>query len=257
MVTLQGRVLKQPAVVYDTASAPVRIDANARWNLRNGSKVFSPGHLKDWGVLRITRDDSKWEENKFLESFRGFLEALKKTLGTQTVDNPVHLGSRQVPAGDAANEGSFKALFELCRKKNIGFLMVVLPDNDASTYKQIKKIGDTVYGIHTVCVLGEGKKFYKDVSRAGQYFTNVALKINLKLNGINHVLKDHTRLYENTMVIGIDVTHPSPGPTKRTAPSVAAMVASTDNEVLFPHFYYCPWHKTGLIWETISSHSGQ
>ncbi|KAF6224562.1 hypothetical protein HO173_013002 [Letharia columbiana] len=33
------------------------------------------------------------------------------------------------------------------------------------------------------------------------------------------------------MVIGIDVTHPSPGPAKRTALSVAAMVANVDNEL--------------------------
>ncbi|KAK4695957.1 eukaryotic translation initiation factor 2C, partial [Lecanoromycetidae sp. Uapishka_2] len=233
MITLQGRVLRQPAVTYKTGSAPVRIDAKARWNLNNGLSVFKAGRLKNWGVLRIRRDkqELKGEESQFRESFHGFLVALRNTLGTPHVDVAIELGSHHVDPIDTGSDDPFIRTFECCKEKQIRFLMVVLPDNDASTYRQIKKFGDTVYGIHTVCVLGQEKKFYKTVAKAGQYFTNVALKINLKLNGINHVLQDHTSLYENTMVIGIDVTHPSPGPTKRTAPSVAAMVASIDKEL--------------------------
>ena len=262
MVTLQGRVLKQPAVIYKTNSRPVQIDGRARWNLKDGSQVFKPGHLKNWGVLRITRDEraSTFEKEKkqFGESFPEFFGALRRTLGAQQVDDPIQLGPHFFGTWDSGDEDRFKEMFDLCKKKKVGFLVIVLPDNDASTYKQIKRFGDVVCGIPTVCVLGEGKKFYKTpVKSAGQYFTNVALKINLKLNGINHTLRDQPKLYESTMVIGIDVTHPSPGPTKRTAPSVAAMVANIDKEVLLPHFYHYPWHETGLIWETISSHSGQ
>lgn len=76
--------------------------------------------------------------------------------------------------------------------------------------------------------------FYKG---SPQYYANVALKVNLKLGGINHVLKDQLPAVISqgkTMVIGIDVTHPTGA--KSTTPSVAAMVASADNEVL-PPFY--------------------
>jgi hypothetical protein len=66
--------------------------------------------------------------------------------------------------------------------------------------------------------------------RQDQYFGNVALKFNLKAGGINHTL-DGPRLglisEGETMVVGLDVTHPSPG-SKDTAPSVAAIVASVD-----------------------------
>lgn len=249
-------------MIYKEGSTPVRVDAKARWNLRDGSQVFRSGHLKNWGVLRITRDERQSmiekEKTQFGESFPEFFGALRRTLGAQQVDTPIHLGSLFFDGWDSGDENRFKEMFDLCKKKKVGFLVIVLPDNDASTYKHIKRFGDIVFGIPTVCVLGEEKKFYKTpVKFAGQYFTNVALKINLKLNGINHTLRDQPKLYESTMVIGIDVTHPSPGPTKRTAPSVAAMVASTDKEVLLPHFYCYSWHGTGLIWRTISSHSGQ
>ncbi|KAJ4193059.1 hypothetical protein NW759_016602 [Fusarium solani] len=63
-----------------------------------------------------------------------------------------------------------------------------------------------------------------------QYFANVALKFNLKLGGNNQLL-DKQRLgiinEDKTMVVGIDVTHPSPGSSSR-APSIAGMVASVD-----------------------------
>lgn len=54
-------------------------------------------------------------------------------------------------------------------------------------------------------------------------------KINLKLEGINHVLDESSYgriLKTRTMVVGIDVTHPGPG--DNDTPSIAAVVASRD-----------------------------
>ncbi|CAI6091361.1 unnamed protein product [Clonostachys chloroleuca] len=62
------------------------------------------------------------------------------------------------------------------------------------------------------------------------YFANVALKLNLKLGGNNELLENPRLGIINdnkTMVVGIDVTHPSPGSSSR-APSIAGMVASID-----------------------------
>ena len=59
---------------------------------------------------------------------------------------------------------------------------------------------------------------------------NVALKFNLKLGGINQIVENKnlgTVDQNKTMVVGIDVTHPSPG-SSSNAPSVSAMVASID-----------------------------
>ena len=61
-----------------------------------------------------------------------------------------------------------------------------------------------------------------------QYFANAALKFNLEEGGVNHILepsKPGIISEGKTMVIGIDVTHLSPG-SKRNAPSIAGMVAS-------------------------------
>ena len=169
----------------------------------------------------------KRDQESFKIACNGFVNALKSTLRDDNIDPHKTYTPVTVSRG---NEDALTESFITCKNERRQFLLIVLPDNDASMYKQIKKLGDVDYGISTVCVLGEKKKFY--MLRAAQYYANVALKVNLKLGGINHTLRNHTSLYETTMVIGIDVTHPSPGPTKKTAPSVAAMVASIDKEVL-------------------------
>ena len=157
---------------------------------------------------------------------------------------------------DRGVETALEEAFVECERKDTRLIVIVLPSDDPGLYKSIKRLGDTKYGIHTVCVLGNGKKFYKEIDKATQYYANIALKINLKLGGINHTLKDTTPLYQTTMVIGIDVTHPSPGPSKRTAPSVAAMVASVDDQVLHLYSENISGRITLLIRRMISLDSG-
>ena len=127
-------------------------------------------------------------------------------------------------------------------------LLIILPSNDVKLYRKIKLLADRSQGIHTVCVTGTGadsgdrkpydrckgseKKFYGQ--KPDQYFANVALKINLKRGGTNHLLQNPERFEPinggSTMVVGIDVTHPSPG-SNDDAPSVFAVVASTDRDI--------------------------
>lgn len=228
MVVVQGRLLAKPTIIYQEGAVSPPVNEKGRWNLRD-HQVFQAKPLVDWGILWI-RDvkGAQRDEQKLNQNCSFFINTLKKTLGKQIPDNPTRLGRL---GGHKEDDDVLRQQFERCRRQNISFLVIVLPDNDPNTYKQIKKLGDIEYGIHTVCVLGEEKKFY---SGSTQYFANVALKINLKLGGVNHRLQNQDSLYKTTMVIGIDVTHPSPGPTKKTAPSVAAMVASIDDEVLLP-----------------------
>lgn len=65
------------------------------------------------------------------------------------------------------------------------------------------------------------------------YCANLALKMNLKAGGTNRVLPNNklgVNADGNTMVVGIDVTHPSRG-SGDNIPSVAAMVASTNTKL--------------------------
>jgi len=63
-----------------------------------------------------------------------------------------------------------------------------------------------------------------------QYYANVALKVNMKMGGVNHTLDPKSLTWLKgmpTMLVGMDVTHPGPGTIKGT-PSIAAVVASVD-----------------------------
>ena len=254
MVTVKGRRLEQPTVFYHGSSAAV-VDPRGRWNLSQ-KKVLTAGQLENWGVMRITRDprDHQIDQSNFGQTFPHFLSTLEKTLGKDKVSRPIESWTQRIDRGD---EATLEREFDQCIRQKIRLLVIVLPDNDATTYKQIKKLGDVSKGINTVCLLNTNKKFYKAPASNAGYFANIALKINLKLGGINHTLKDFTPLYQNTMVVGIDVTHPSPGPTKKTAPSVAAMVASVDDQVILPSFHCSPSCRKKLIWRQTSLDSGQ
>ena len=105
-------------------------------------------------------------------------------------------------------------------------LLVIMPYVDTSIYNRVKFACDVRVGLRNVCVVGSKFASYRN----DQYFANVALKFNLKLGGRNQFL-DSNKLgvisEGKTMVVGIDVTHPSPG-SASNAPSVAGMVASID-----------------------------
>jgi len=105
-------------------------------------------------------------------------------------------------------------------------LLVILPYVDTAIYNRVKYACDVKEGLLNVCVTAQ--KFGKQNNH--QYYANVALKFNLKLGGRNQFLENNKLglLAEGkTMVVGIDVTHPSPGSSSK-APSVASIVASID-----------------------------
>ena len=222
MITVQGRVLAKPIVEYNPQCNVPQINDKSRWNVRNQKVLRSEKSIR-LGIRCIVDERNRHKE--FDACFPSFRKNVRQTLGAEveldTLDETLYRG----------DEVGLKKTFEDCQKKNIHILVVVLPDKDANTYKMVKRLGDIEFGIDTVCLVGQNNKLYKTPLHNDSYYANVALKINLKLGGNNHRLRDQTRIYKNTMVIGIDVTHPSPGPTKRTAPSVAAMVASFDDWV--------------------------
>lgn len=77
-----------------------------------------------------------------------------------------------------------------------------------------------------------GSKFAEPDGQV-QRFANVGLKSNLKLGGINQLAASEGLgiiSEDKTMVVGVDVTHPSPG-SAPNAPSIAGMVASVDKRL--------------------------
>ena len=57
-------------------------------------------------------------------------------------------------------------------------LLVILPSATNPVYHRVKSLGNFTYGIHTVCVVASEMD---KLQGQDQYFSNVALKFNLKL----------------------------------------------------------------------------
>lgn len=109
------------------------------------------------------------------------------------------------------------------KKNQCDLAFVVIPNYGAS-YDTIKQKAELKHGILTQCI----KQFTFERKLNPQTIGNILLKVNSKLNGINHKLKEDARLAgpKNTMFLGADVTHPSPD--QREIPSVVGVAASHD-----------------------------
>jgi len=113
-------------------------------------------------------------------------------------------------------------------------VLVLLSSADRNVYNGIKHLCDVYLKLPTVCAqVGKIKK------GSPQYYANVGLKMNMKAMGVNHRLADAPGspptiqwlkdAKQPAMLVGMDVTHPSPGSVRGT-PSVAAVVATVDDE---------------------------
>ena len=197
-------------------------------------KFQTGSNLGPWTYLyfRSNRSRDRFGEGDVRDTvvrFKDFLMRSGVDAGGLIVPPPptVDLVDGQEGLNDQKIKDIFRLLYDAKSNPRPRFVLCVLPFNDVAIYNSIKTVGDTKAGIHTICVVGQ--KFTKE-QRQDQYFGNISLKFNLKAGGINQIL-DPAKMgiigEGKTMVIGVDVTHPSPG-SKDGAPSVAAVVASID-----------------------------
>lgn len=226
MITVPGRILPPPVVKYQgTSSVNPR---GGQWNMM-GVKFTKGSPVPSWTYLCITRSgrNSPIQGEDHLASIMAEFQSMMNASGL-AAPPPIKGKRIQLDAGQNApsNEELIDNMFKMASGK-IGLIVVILPDTDAAVYNAVKYSADIKYGIHTVCAVAS--KIAKE-QRRDQYLANIALKVNSKLRGANQSL-DSARLgiiaEGKTMVVGIDVTHPSPG-SLSTAPSVAAIVASVD-----------------------------
>jgi eukaryotic translation initiation factor 2C len=106
-------------------------------------------------------------------------------------------------------------------QQGLQLVVVVLPGK-TPVYAEVKRVGDTVLGMATQCVQA------KNVNKTSpQTLSNLCLKINVKLGGVNSILVPSIRpkiFSEPVIFLGADVTHPPAGDNKK--PSIAAVVGS-------------------------------
>ncbi|KAI4711216.1 hypothetical protein J4E89_003781 [Alternaria sp. Ai002NY15] len=220
LLKVPGRVLNGPKVIYKgNKTADPRFGA---WNMIN-IKFNIGASLAKWSAVMITLPykSGSFDGQGFAAVMSEFHQGLIK-IGVNA-SPPLPPQRLQLHGPDDPSLGPYlqKAA------SSLDLLFIVLPEANIPLYKRIKTLADKDYGLHTICSVGS--KLAKERGR-DQYIANVALKFNLKLGGTNQVVENKNLgiIDQNkTMVVGIDVTHPSPG-SASNAPSVSAMVASID-----------------------------
>lgn len=198
------------------------------------NKLFAPTRLVSWVFLYIVGDKER-EAFPKPGDLQPCLAALNAKLTEIGAPASPAVDGRRVDVTAADRDGAYDggeldrilqdAVRQLKAKRRMQLLLAILPSKNSPIYSSIKRVCEIQEGVRNVCVLAE-----RLARRDPQYLANVCLKINLKLGGTNHIV-DGPKLgiisSGQTMVVGIDVTHPSPG-SASNAPSVAGMVASVD-----------------------------
>ena len=219
MAVVPGRILDKPGLSY-SSNASVTIDGRASWNLRD-VKFAVGARLDKWAVLVIQdggRFDFGGAKDSGLQGItNGFRKMCNKSgmqvqpLAEQAyaeVRLPRQSGNR---FRDEAIEEIEQALKRLINQVAPELILVMLSNDDKAIYNGLKWLCDVKLDIASVCMQSSKVKMDKGQQ---QYFANVALKVNMKLGGINHTLDANSGTWLKsapTMIMGLDVTHPAKG----------------------------------------------
>ncbi|EDW85422.2 uncharacterized protein Dwil_GK10600 [Drosophila willistoni] len=209
-ITVHTRTLNPPQVEYKNKfMTSVR---NGSWRMDNAKFLELPTKVHKWAVLYFhePRGLVYNEVADFARKFR-----------SQALTTAVNL-EEQAEIQQWKDDRQLDNCFVDLKRDKFDLVIVIIP-NRGTTYDTIKQKAELTHGILTQCI----KQFTVQRKLNAQLIGNLLLKVNSKLNGINHKLKDDplTRLV-NTMYLGADVTHPSPD--QRDIPSVVGVAASHD-----------------------------
>lgn len=218
---IPARILTKPRVAYGNRRF-AKVTQSAAWNLQ-GLVMSRPATIpaKTWGWLCINMTGYPLSFRAIdplkatMNSFQGSLRASGISIGEASdKSGPFQLSHVEVPGLERMLTSA---------SEELSLLYIILPVKHTALYNRIKHICDVKIGLVNICSVGK-----KLAESNPQYFGNVALKFNLKGGGDNQLIEP-SRLHfisrGDTMIVGIDVTHPDPTSSNR-APSIAAMVAS-------------------------------
>ncbi|XP_010520483.1 PREDICTED: protein argonaute 4-like [Tarenaya hassleriana] len=212
---VEGRVLPTPKL--KAGNGEDFIPRNGRWNFNN-KKLVEPTKIEKWAVVNFSaRCDMQSLVRDLIRC--GQMKGIQISPPFDTFEENHQM--RRAPAAVRVEK-----MFEQIQSKLPGapqFLLCILAERkNSDIYGPWKKKNLTDFGIVTQCIV--------PLKPNDQYLTNVLLKINAKLGGLNSVLAvERTPAMPAatkvpTLILGMDVSHGSPG--QSDIPSIAAVVGS-------------------------------
>ncbi|CAI5994416.1 unnamed protein product [Closterium sp. NIES-65] len=215
MMQADGRQLEPPVLQFGEKGSMQPRDG--QWNM-NDKRMFAPAKITTWAVVCF---DHRVRDPMQVATALKDCCARKGLVIESRPEVIVEDTRREAP------EKLVERVIARLKQSKPAFILWILEVRKTSPlYAPIKKLCDTVIGVPTQCIVQPNKGGFND-----QYLTNVALKMNMKMRGINWVLTNRRAMRPlsevPTMVFGLDVSHGAPG---SRAPSIAAVVASMDPE---------------------------
>nr|AEF32751.1 ALG-1 [Ascaris suum] len=215
MTEVKGRVLNAPKLLYGGRTKATALPNQGVWDMRG--KQFHTGiEVKIWAIACFAQQQHVKEND--LRNFTTQLQRISNDAGMPIMGQPCFC---KYAVGVDQVEPMFKYLKQTFL--GIQLVCVVLPGK-TPVYAEVKRVGDTVLGIATQCV--QAKNVIKTTP---QTLSNLCLKMNVKLGGVNSILLPAVRpriFNEPVIFLGCDITHPPAGDSRK--PSIAAVVGSMD-----------------------------
>ncbi|XWS74255.1 hypothetical protein CRYUN_Cryun02cG0199900 [Craigia yunnanensis] len=212
---VEGRVLSAPRL--KVGNGEDFFPRNGRWNFNN-KKFVEPTRIERWAVVNFS---ARCDINSLVRDLIrcGEMKGIR-------IDPPFDVFQEMNQNRRAPPVVRVEKMFEEIQSKLPGapqFLLCLLPDRkNSDLYGPWKRKNLAEFGIINQCMAPTRVN--------DQYLTNLLLKINAKLGGLNSMLAiEQTPSIPvvskvPTIILGMDVSHGSPG--QSDVPSIAAVVSS-------------------------------
>uniref|UniRef100_A0A673HMX6 Protein argonaute-4-like n=1 Tax=Sinocyclocheilus rhinocerous TaxID=307959 RepID=A0A673HMX6_9TELE len=180
MTEVTGRVLPAPMLQYGGRNKTVATPNQGVWDMR-GKQFYAGIEIKVWAVACFAPQKQCRED--LLKSFTDQLRKISKDAGMPIQGQPCFCKYAQ-------GADSVEPMFKHLKMSYVGLqLIVVILPGKTPVYAEVKRVGDTLLGMATQCV-----QVKNVVKTSPQTLSNLCLKINAKLGGINNVLVPHQSL---------------------------------------------------------------
>ncbi|XP_034111510.1 protein argonaute-2 isoform X2 [Drosophila albomicans] len=208
-ITVASRLLMAPQLEYNGKN--FQSPSNGSWYMNRCQFLKTHEKQHKWSIMDCDKSRIQY----------GKLEELASLVLQQSRNVNVRLEAKP-DIRKFRDERHLDEQFKDLKSKNFDLVFVIIP-NFGPQYEVIKQKAELQYGLLTQCI----KQNSIERRLNAQLVDNVLLKVNSKLNGINHKIKDDPRIMlANVMYLGADVTHPSPD--QRDIPSVVGVAGSHD-----------------------------
>lgn len=211
---LMGRVIDPPTLAY-LNKGTCNPDNRGVWRMEGRAFYRASINIESWVILCFA-DCNKSNIERFAETFVTTGKKYGLNIGRL-------LGIKKFGKHDAC-----EVVLKEAEKTRASFAIIILSRNDTShNYDEIKFIADYKLGFVTQCMDEKVLMRFND-----QIATNLCLKVNTKLGGVNHILVKKPKVFNRpVMILGADAVH---SPRGTGCPSIASVVGSMD---AFPSRY--------------------